>query len=385
MKKRGPLKHKPAKVGYKDAASARETVSKLNNMPRAEARILANTLSNRAKFHQNQTEDMREAKSIIDDWRKEQRDKDENMDKQESESLEKSCPRCGKTSANSSNPSGRCRACLDKLARNKKTPGHWQRAQTKADDALRRQKGENGTAHKKSSGLGSRDSIVKQTQRAEKKTGQKLSPDRKDNGKGYKSSNVRMVPERLNRGRHKVDGKKLRAWQQRLNKADIGLEEFYTYLLAKSYQTADTATQQLVEDMHPNDLYNFINNNDVPLEKSVDEQLDDLFEIEGLVKMNYEDMDLDEKTKAKIEAKMHWTRQPQQEKGVHEWVHPQHGSIKLTVTPAPYGGNTYHVAHHQLGGQTNVGSFTDPRLVVPATKKYMKDVDMMPKPKKPSI
>lgn len=81
--KRGPLKHKPAKVGYKDAASARETVSKLNNMPRSEARILANTLSNRAKFHQNQTEDMREGKSVIDAWRKKQRDKDESMAKQE--------------------------------------------------------------------------------------------------------------------------------------------------------------------------------------------------------------------------------------------------------------------------------------------------------------
>jgi hypothetical protein len=81
--KRGPLKHKPAKVGYKDAESAKETVSKLNNMPRSEARILANTLSNRAKFHQNQTEDMREAKSVIDAWRKKQRDKDDSMAKQE--------------------------------------------------------------------------------------------------------------------------------------------------------------------------------------------------------------------------------------------------------------------------------------------------------------
>src|SRR5277367_6341744 len=105
------------------------------------------------------------------------------------EVLEKKCPRCGGKSANSSNPAGRCRQHLDKLSHDKKTPGSWQRAQTKADDALRRQKGKNGTAHKKSSGLGSRASIVSQTKSAERKTGQKLSPDRKDNGKGYASSN----------------------------------------------------------------------------------------------------------------------------------------------------------------------------------------------------
>src|ERR1700689_4941045 len=79
------------------------------------------------------------------------------------EPLEKSCPRCGKPSANSSNPQGRCSSCLKKLKTAKHTPGSSQRAQTKADDALRRQKGKNGTAHKKASGLGSRASIVKQT------------------------------------------------------------------------------------------------------------------------------------------------------------------------------------------------------------------------------
>lgn len=231
--KRGPLKHKPAKVGYKDAASARETVSKLNSMPRSEARILANTLSNRAKFHQNQTEDMREAKSTIDAWRKKQRDKDEQ------ESLEKSCPRCGKTSANKSNPSGRCRSCLKKLKANKHKPGHYLRAHMKADDALRRQDGKNGTAHHKSNGRGSRDSIVKQVKRAERKTGHKLSPDRKNNGKGYAASNTRMVPEHLNRGRHKVDGKKLTNWRKRLKKTDTSYAEFYESLLSKAMERQD--------------------------------------------------------------------------------------------------------------------------------------------------
>jgi hypothetical protein len=149
------------------------------------------------------------------------------------EELVKNCPRCGKPSANKSNPQGRCSACLKKLKTAKKTPGHWQRAQTKADDALRRQKGKNGTAHKKSKGLGTRKSIVKQTQTAEKKTGEKLSPDRKQNGKGYAAKNTRMVPEKLNRGRHHVDPKKLAAWRKKLKKSDLTSEEFLTLLLSK--------------------------------------------------------------------------------------------------------------------------------------------------------
>ena len=178
------------------------------------------------------------------------------------EILEKKCPRCGGTSSNSSNPSGRCSSCLKKLKSAKKTPGHWQRAQTKADDALRRQKGKNGTAHKKSSGLGTRESIVKQTQSAEKKTGQKLSPDRKNNAHGYAAKNTRMVPEKLNRGRHHVDGKKLRAWQKRLKKSDTEYDEFYTYLLAKAEQSGNEDLVTLLHDMHYNDVANFINNED---------------------------------------------------------------------------------------------------------------------------
>ena len=167
------------------------------------------------------------------------------------EPLQKKCPRCGKTSANKSNPSGRCSSCLKKLKTAKKTPGHWQRAQTKADDALRRQDGKNGTASHKSSGRGSRKSIVKQTQRAEKKTGQKLSPDRKDNGQGYASSNTRMVPEHLNRGRHKVDGKKLSTWRKKLKKCDIDYEDLYTLLLVKAH---GTSLEDQVKELDPEQL-----------------------------------------------------------------------------------------------------------------------------------
>lgn len=161
------------------------------------------------------------------------------------EFLVKSCPRCGAPSANSNNPSGRCRKHLNKLAKDKKTPGHWQRAQTKADDALRRQDGKNGTASKKSKGRGTRKEIVNKMKSAEKKTGQKLSPDRVNNSSGYTSSNVRAVPEALNRGRHHVDEKKLKAWKKRLKKFDISDEELYTCLLAKASEIAPELMEQL--------------------------------------------------------------------------------------------------------------------------------------------
>jgi hypothetical protein len=165
----------------------------------------------------------------------------------ELEELIKSCPRCGKTSANKSNPAGRCRSCLNKLSANKKKPGHWQRAQTKADDALRRQDGKNGTASHKSKGRGSRASIVKQTQAAEKKTGQKLSPDRKNNSHGYAAKNTRMVPEKLNRGRHTVDPKKLAAWKKKLKKHDIDPEDFMTLLRAKALEQGNENLEKTLQ------------------------------------------------------------------------------------------------------------------------------------------
>lgn len=174
------------------------------------------------------------------------------------EELAKKCPRCGGASATKSNPSGRCSACLKKLKTAKKTPGHWQRAQTKADDALRRQDGKNGTASHKSSGRGSRASIVKQTQSAEKKTGEKLSPDRKNNSKGYAAKNTRMVPEKLNRGRHHVDPKKLRAWKKRLKKSDLDMEFFYTALLAKATQDNDNELVTLLQNLEPNGVEQYI-------------------------------------------------------------------------------------------------------------------------------
>jgi hypothetical protein len=161
------------------------------------------------------------------------------------EILMKACPRCGSASKNKGNPAGRCSSCLSKLKTAKKTPGHWQRAQTKADDALRRQKGKNGTAPGTSSGNGSRKEIVDKVQRAEKKTGQKLSPDRKNNSKGYSSKNVRAIPEHLNRGRHNADTKKIAEWKKRLKKSELTTEELSALVIAKLLEEYPELAEQL--------------------------------------------------------------------------------------------------------------------------------------------
>lgn len=174
------------------------------------------------------------------------------------EILELNCPRCGKASANKSNPSGRCSSCLKKLATNKKKPGHYLHNHKVADDALRRQKGKNGTASKKSKGLGSRKSIIRQTKAAEKKTGQVLSPDRKDNKKGYSAGNVRMVPPKLNKGRHKVDPKKLSAWKKRLKKCELDEEQFLILLQAKALENNNESLVKSLDGLDKSDLERLI-------------------------------------------------------------------------------------------------------------------------------
>ena len=188
--------------------------------------------------------------------------KEISQDEDTLEELAKSCPRCGKPSKNKSNSSGRCASCLKKLAANKKKVGHYLHEHKVADDALRRQKGKNGTAHKKSSGLGSRKSIIKQTHAAEAKTGQVLSPDRKDNAKGYSAKNTRMVPPELNRGRHHVDKKKLAAWKKRLKKGDITEDELYTFILAKADETQPELAEKLIQ-MSPSEVMTMIFDEDV--------------------------------------------------------------------------------------------------------------------------
>ena len=143
------------------------------------------------------------------------------------EKLEKTCPRCGKPSKDKSNPSGRCSACLAKLRTAKATPGTYQQLHATADEALRRQDGRASTASAHSKGKGTRAELISKQKQAYKKygKGQKLSPDRKDNDKGYASENIRMVPKKLNRGRHKVDPKKLRQWKEKVEKNELSQQD----------------------------------------------------------------------------------------------------------------------------------------------------------------
>ena len=173
-----------------------------------------------------------------------------NIQLVEIEELLKSCPRCGSASANKSNPSGRCSACLKKLAANKKKPGNYLHNHKVADDAIRRQEGRNGSSPKKKSGHGTRKEIIDKVKSEEKKTGQVVSLDRKDNKKGYTPSNVRGVDPKLNRGRHKVDPKKLAAWKKKLKKHNIELDELMQILLMKSstYNQADIESALILLD-----------------------------------------------------------------------------------------------------------------------------------------
>jgi hypothetical protein len=126
---------------------------------------------------------------------------------------------------------------LAKLARERKTPGHKERATQQALQAKRRERGGKGTTtggHAKNHGDFKK--LKNQVQNAEKKTGEKLSLDRKKNGEGYGSGNTRTVPQKLNRGRHHVDPKKLKNWKKKLKKSGLELDDFMTLLRAKALQ-----------------------------------------------------------------------------------------------------------------------------------------------------
>lgn len=97
---------------------------------------------------------------------------------------------------------------LGKLASERKRPGSKERGYQQVLQGKRREKGGSGTTSGQngqsghSSGHNKQDTgtAAKRFAASEKKAGQKLSQDRKDNNKGYASSNVRNVPQALNRG-----------------------------------------------------------------------------------------------------------------------------------------------------------------------------------------
>lgn len=148
------------------------------------------------------------------------------------ELVKSKCVRCSNDVPGGSKGS-RCKTCMDKLTKLRHTAASKERAWRKADDATRRQKGKNGTAPGTSKGNGDWSEIAKRHQKAEKKTGQKLSPDRKNNGEGYNGKNTRAIPEHLNRGRHNADEKKIKEWKKRLKKTEITEDELAALLYAK--------------------------------------------------------------------------------------------------------------------------------------------------------
>ena len=154
--------------------------------------------------------------------------------------LEKSgCVRCGKPSKNGGK-GGRCSSCLDKLSSKRKSPGSKERSWQHADQALRRERGGSGTTtggHK--SGHGERHEIQEKMKNAEKKTGQKLSLDRKDNERGYESTNTRVAPQAMNRGAHHIDAKKLAAWKKKLKKNNISWEDLLVLVKSKLEQNEE--------------------------------------------------------------------------------------------------------------------------------------------------
>ena len=166
------------------------------------------------------------------------------------EPLEKAkCVRCGKPNMGGTK-GGRCKACMDKLSSKRAKPGTKERSWKHADQAIRRENGASGTTtggHK--SGHGNRQEIQKKMKAAEKKTGQKLSLDRKNNERGYEAKNTRPVPVKENRGKHHVDPKKLRNWQKRVKKSEVDDSFLYTAVLAKATQENNTEALTLLHEL----------------------------------------------------------------------------------------------------------------------------------------
>lgn len=102
---------------------------------------------------------------------------------------------------------------------------------------------------------------------AEKRTGEKLSLDRKNNSKGYAGHNTRAVPQKLNRGRHKVDPQKLSAWKKKLKKCDLTEEELKTLATAKAYDDGYEELGKALEDMTQEEFMDtFINSTEEEIE-----------------------------------------------------------------------------------------------------------------------
>jgi hypothetical protein len=113
---------------------------------------------------------------------------------------------------------------LGKLSRDRKTVGHKERATQQVLQARRRENGGSGTTagqhghkgHAKGHDKSKTSSAVSKYSKGEKKAGEKMSLDRKNNNKGYESGNVKLAPQRLNRGDE--NNKKKKEWYKKHKK-----------------------------------------------------------------------------------------------------------------------------------------------------------------------
>lgn len=113
---------------------------------------------------------------------------------------------------------------LAKLASERKKPGSKERGYQQVLQAKRREKGGAGTTAGQKGRKGHKSGHLKTStgkaaasySKKEKKYGQKMSLDRKNNDKGYESGNVRMAPAKLNRGDE--NNKKKKEWYKKHKK-----------------------------------------------------------------------------------------------------------------------------------------------------------------------
>lgn len=116
------------------------------------------------------------------------------------------------------------RQMLNKLKKERKTPGSKERGYQQVLQAKRRQSGSSGTTAGQHGHKGHAKGKLKEDTgkaaakyaKAEKKYGRKMSPDRVDNNKGYESSNVKLAPQEYNRGDEQ--NKKKKEWYKKQNK-----------------------------------------------------------------------------------------------------------------------------------------------------------------------
>ena len=159
--------------------------------------------------------------------------------------------KCVRCSNKVSTKGGRCASCLKKLRANKLKPSRHEHVSKLISDAHRREQG-SGKSSKKSKGLGDTKAMKRKIKEGYKKYGTSttLSPDRKDNTQGYASSNVRMVPKKLNRGRHTVDSKKLSEWKKKIKKSNLDADTLQKSVIQSAYDRGLTDLAIALEIKH---------------------------------------------------------------------------------------------------------------------------------------